>query len=70
MMLFIVKNFKIGFLFSDNVYVFITMKIFIVKNVKIKFLFSVNVYVFIPMMLLIVKNRVFILVLMHVYIFL
>ena len=70
MMLFIVKNVKIGFLFSVNVYVFITMKLFIVKNVKIKFLFSVNVYVFIPIMLLIVKNRVFILVLMHVYIFL
>ena len=46
------------------------MILFIVKNVKIKFLVSVNVYVFIPMMFLIVKNRVFILVLMHVYIFL
>ena len=70
MMLFIVKNFKIGFLFSVNVYVFITMKLFIVKNVKTKFLFSVNVYVFIPMMLLIVKNRVFILVLMYMYLLL
>ena len=59
-----------GFLFSVNVCVFITMILFIVKNVKIKFLVSVNVYIFIPMMLLIVKNRVFILVLMHVYIFL
>ena len=39
------------FLFSVNVYVFITMMLFIVKNVKIGFLFSVNACVFITMML-------------------
>ena len=34
MMLFIVKNVEIGFLFSVNVYVFITMMLFMVKIVK------------------------------------
>ena len=45
MMLFIVKIFKIGFLFSVNACVFITMM-----------LFFVNVHVFIIMMLFLVKN--------------
>ena len=47
--------------YYNYLYLFILMK---------KFLFSVNVYAFIMMMLFIVKNRVFILVLMHGYIFL
>ena len=40
------------FLFSVNVYVFITMMLFIVKNVKIRFVFGVNACAYIPMMLL------------------
>ena len=42
---------KMGFLFSVNTCVFITMMLFMVKNVKIRFLFGVNICVFITMML-------------------
>ena len=58
------------FLFGVNVCVFIIIMLFMVKIFKIGFLFGVNVCVFIIMMFFIVKNRVFILVLMNVYIFL
>ena len=40
-----------GYLFTVNACVFITMMLFMVKNVKIRFLFGVHVCVFITMML-------------------